>query len=221
MRRATIVSLLTALVVLLSVPAQAHQSYPFWYLSAWTANPVTWFADHDFDLGKVAEPGKNEILYGMGVWNAAPGSRIYYNNGSRYDIVFNVPGTYNMNGIFWQPLSGEDVWARIYAWWYTSPSDPAQYFHSFDVVFNSALKWNMDHTKAPTIAQGDLYSVASHEFGHGMGHWTHWDQGPAADAKICVPGPTIHTMCSTHYPGTTSQRSLATHDVHTFTDAYP
>lgn len=65
----------------------------------------------------------------------------------------------------------------------------------------------------------DLWSVATHEFGHWNGFWVHWAEGMAG---ICPPAwdSNRHTMCPSISPGTYVQRHTKTHDIHTFQGAY-
>jgi hypothetical protein len=68
----------------------------------------------------------------------------------------------------------------------------------------------------------DLASVATHEFGHASGWAHHYDDaGVDPGGLICGNNSGQATMCATHYKGTARQRSLQTHDVHTFKAAYP
>lgn len=66
-----------------------------------------------------------------------------------------------------------------------------------------------------------MRSTAAHEWGH----WTGWF-GPdgahyAEDGDECPSNSSRHTMCPRLPDGTTYMRSLESHDIHTFNDAYP
>lgn len=70
--------------------------------------------------------------------------------------------------------------------------------------------------------QSDLWSVASHEFGHATGFMGPSSTGghfSSTDA-VCADNDSQATMCPSYKPGTERQRSLSTHDIHTFTGAY-
>jgi hypothetical protein len=216
MKRALV--LVVGIVAIVPLTAKAHEPWPNWYPFFWDRNAIIWFADHDFDNGRVAAAGRDSILLGHGRWNAEPPPRGYNWNGFRYDIVYAVPGEFNVNGFFWDPIAGEDgIYADIYAW--VQSSEFAGWFHSFDIRFNSAVtNWNMKANAAPGLFEVDLLSVAVHEAGHGMGDWIHWDEGGAP--ALCKSNDTRHTMCATTWTGTVWWRSLEKHDRHTFGLAY-
>lgn len=70
-------------------------------------------------------------------------------------------------------------------------------------------------------ADPDLWSVASHEWGHVTGHigspnGGHWYE----DWAICPDGNYRHTMCPGVAPGSEMMRTLEEHDRHTFVSAY-
>jgi hypothetical protein len=69
----------------------------------------------------------------------------------------------------------------------------------------------------------DLWSVASHEFGHAAG-WTGRHYGKDEDperSSICNSGNVNRqTMCSIIYTGSESVRTLGRHDRHTFRRVY-
>lgn len=62
----------------------------------------------------------------------------------------------------------------------------------------------------------DLWSVAAHEFGHVTGFYGHFSES----SSVCDNNSSRHTMCSPIYGGTERQRTLNTHDEHTFSGAY-
>lgn len=218
MKRALI---LVGLGLMVPASAAAHQPWPTWYPMSWERNAIIWFADRDFDNGRVAAGARDAILAGHGRINQMPGATGYNYNGFRYDIVWGVPGEYNVNGIFWDPIPGDDgTYADITAW--VSSNEFAGYFHSFDIRFNSAIKtWHYNVKTHPGLFEVDVMSVAVHEALHGMGHWTHWDEGGAP--KLCNPPreDTYHSMCRAIFTGTVWMRSPEKHDNHTFNLVYP
>lgn len=217
MRRATIV-FIAILALLLPSAAQAHATW--WYGLVWSVNPIFWFADHDFDSGKPANPAVTATLYGAGQWNALNQSRVFYHNGSRYDLTYGDAGAYNVNGIFYMVIpGGGDIYGQVTAWAYGGEIEPFQY-HSFDMRFNSAVSWYMGTGRSLT-PKADWFSIASHEFGHAIGFFTHWDtETRDPEPQLCTAGANYHTMCSGHTPGTYYMRDLATHDKDTFINVY-
>lgn len=87
----------------------------------------------------------------------------------------------------------------------------------FVMRFDSAENW-WSSTTTPTVGRIDLWSVAAHEFGHATGWRKHLDG--VTGVVSCGNKPSQETMCATNYAGTTQQRSLGAHDVHTFDAVY-
>jgi hypothetical protein len=71
----------------------------------------------------------------------------------------------------------------------------------------------------------DLQSVATHEFGHGLGQAKHWDpdkdlNNGRGGARCSTYESRRETMCALITAGTAWQRSLGPHDRETFKKAY-
>lgn len=83
--------------------------------------------------------------------------------------------------------------------------------YSSQVVFNKDVRWYTG-TGSPTAY--DLWSVATHEFGHaaGLGHWT--------GSSLCPRSSRIHSMCQGSTYRRDYKRSPELHDRHTFQSAY-
>jgi hypothetical protein len=91
----------------------------------------------------------------------------------------------------------------------------------FVTVFDSAEPWYTGTSTSVPRGRPDLWSVATHEFGHGAGWANHFDDpGIGLGTGICGNILGQHTMCATHYSGTARQRSLGPHDVDTFRHLY-
>ncbi len=91
----------------------------------------------------------------------------------------------------------------------------------FVTLFDSAEDWYTGTSKTVPAGRPDLTSIATHEFGHATGWSLHYDDpGVGLGSLICGNTSGQATMCATHYVGTARQRSLHTHDLHTFTTAY-
>lgn len=85
---------------------------------------------------------------------------------------------------------------------------------TFVITFNNGFNWYRD-TGNPPGDRLDLWSAASHEFGHGTGWGPHFSGG----SSICTTDPK-HTMCPTLDFGQAFMRGLAPHDAHTFGGIY-
>lgn len=88
------------------------------------------------------------------------------------------------------------------------------------IVFDNdgTTTWYAGSSLTVPAGHVDLRSGAAHEFGHAFGwNGTHLADNPGG---ICSGG-SPHTMCSGILVGSSSQRSLETHDKHTFQAAYP
>jgi repeat uncharacterized protein DUF346/matrixin len=92
---------------------------------------------------------------------------------------------------------------------------------TFAIVFDSRDTWYTGNG-APAGDQFDLFSVASHEFGHASGWGFHYDDAQTDPAEPgCVENGNKYTMCRTTAPGTNYKRSLEGNDTHTLRYAYP
>lgn len=91
----------------------------------------------------------------------------------------------------------------------------------FTMAFDTADKWYTGTSKTVPKGLADVISVATHEFGHAAGWSGHYDDAlVSADGASCANNSGQQTMCSRHWVGTARQRSLSTHDLHTFKAAY-
>ena len=91
----------------------------------------------------------------------------------------------------------------------------------FVTVFDSAEPWYTGTSTLVPRGRPDLWSVATHEFGHAAGWASHFDDpGIGLGAAICGNFSGQHSMCATHFSGTARQRSLGPHDIDTFRAIY-
>ena len=83
------------------------------------------------------------------------------------------------------------------------------------IVYDKAEPWHFG-TGTPPSNQFDMRGVSTHEFGHFAG----WRLHLSGETLCSSPN---HTMCPSVASGTPSydQRTLGTHDKHTFIAAYP
>jgi hypothetical protein len=91
----------------------------------------------------------------------------------------------------------------------------------FVMIFDSAEDWYTGTSTNLPRGRPDLWSVATHEFGHAIGWGGHFDDPTIAlGTGICGNFTGQHTMCKTHYSGTARQRTLGPHDIDTFSVVY-
>ncbi len=215
--RGIVIVLLAALGVVAfdAVPAGAHTASTYFTDGHWPRNQsIAYGVNSGFPTGTwrtLAWNGKEQ-------WNSATNTgepTIYWTLAD--DVSYGsatspcgVPG-YNTGAIFWNDLD------------YLGPSVlGATRLCGFTPIFNFTIEFDRTRTDwyvgtgdAPGGSY-DFWSVASHEFGHALGFWKHLDEADAA----CPNDSTRSTMCPSVYDGTERQRTLATHDIHTFDAAY-
>jgi hypothetical protein len=145
-----------------------------------------------------------------------------------------VDNTHNSGICNWDIMKEGMIWE----WWWndfsvladTEQCGTGSTMENFGMRINdnSAIDWYRG-TDTPSHSETDLWSIATHEFGHSSG----WGPGNDHFTETANPGACdktqndYHTMCERYYH-TTDQypargkwwRTLETHDVDTFKDAY-
>jgi hypothetical protein len=138
---------------------------------------------------------------------------------------------YGLFGPYWAPC-GLTHTAQVYQAdlsWDMAAAGGAAYLCTTSTVPKLALKmaivfrelppgyaWYVG-TGTPPLLQYDLWSIATHEFGHGTGWVGHWNTPYPAQ---CPGNGTDQTMCGTYYQANTFWRSLGTSDIETWHSAY-
>jgi hypothetical protein len=148
-------------------------------------------------------------------WSAVSGATLDVVHGADYAANY-TPNDCNARktGIHTGTIDGKfGVLGRTYTCW-----NGAGQITQSNVVFDTAEPWYVG-TGTPTSSQVDLFSVATHELGHSTGFGT----GPNSHftgSALCPNSAAQQTMCPSYTIGTTWQRSLATHDQHTYAAEY-
>ncbi len=153
----------------------------------------------------------NRVIGGAVTWDRVGTSFNYTYKGSA-NLSKNVCDTASRgkNLLYKAPFDGAGKTAAVTETCFTSTN-----IVRFTMRFDSAEKW---HTStSTTVPRGylDLSSVATHEFGHATGWRSH-----VSESALCAYGSGQQTMCPSTYSGTSYQRSLGSHDKHTFDAAY-
>ena len=219
MRKARLALALTCLAVLfLSERASAsHPGNGTTYPVGWQERAINLYFSGPYwsSIGNIRARAEN----GASQWNgrASTGGFTFY--AGTATLGSNTCNGLNVNGVFWEGLDGGTggVLGEIRTCRY-----PGQYYRieSVNLVFDGAQSNWYTGTLTPATSEHDLWSTASHEFGHATGFFltsgNHWNN---IDSTLCTSSLTLHTMCS-GVIGSTSRRDLATHDLYAFQDRY-
>jgi hypothetical protein len=203
-----------AAVVVVAPPASAHSASVLFH-GTWTTST----------RGAVALYAESNLA-GAARSRALDGAKTWDNLGESLDFVFK--GTKNLsrnpcdravrgqNLVGMRPLDGRGKDLAM-----TTICRSGTTIVRFVTVFDSAEDWYTGTSTNVPKGRPDLWSVASHEFGHAAGWAEHFDDpGIGLGAGLCGNFSGQHTMCATHYSGTARQRSPGPHDVDTFRQLY-
>lgn len=206
--------LVVAFSALYATPAQAHRASTFYPREWAVGSDVQYGFDNGYPSGSFrfrTTDGKNE-------WNDAGGSR--EPDFSAFladdDLLFGSPCFSPNSGILWfNRPSGIVGSVRLCV---TSSGEAVRFSLAIDPDAgdgSGGLTWYTGTGDAPGDTM-DLWSVAAHEFGHVTGWLGHFGE----DSSLCSNNSSRHTMCPVIPPGTQRQRTLQSHDTHTFEGAY-
>lgn len=210
---------LVALVVFAPGPAGAHGTAEF-FPRRWVRDKVVEFK---FTPSVPLATGAREaVRSGARQWSNL-GQPMRFVDAGAYSADYDVRscGTYQRNGIHFRSIDGPSLQqpgVNVVAETRTCAFSGTGELYSFQMVFDNAEPWYVG-TGDAAPNQVDLWSVATHEFGHAAGFAKHLDQDGDPNG-LCTNTPAEQTMCALTYPGSEAQRSLADHDKHTFSAAY-
>lgn len=223
----TIATSLVLLLVLLAPIAKAHTPEN-WFYAQWNAPVLGGPALVQYGFAPSfpsSSAWETRVNNGSSVWtNRSAGDLTFQSTGDLATEPDRDPcrTTTDPNSVHYAYIdgnSGTNTLAATAVCYSTATSAAGQgRMLRFSMTYDSGNTFYTG-TGQPSSSQVDLYSVASHEFGHAAGGWgAHWDQ--QGQASLCPTHSGRHTMCSTLEPGTNFMRSLNTHDAHTFETQY-
>ncbi len=204
-----------ALVFALSNAAAVHaHSWVPYYTASWPLGhrSIVYGFDNYWPLSK------SGIKNGANVWNAAGGSdgADFYNSLAQKNYSTSPCNLSDYSGaIHYRDLNvyGTSVLGR------TDVCKVGATLHRFVLSIDSSGRtWYVGTGDAPSN-QYDMWSVASHEFGHATGWVYHLDY-VTPGTSLCANNSGQHTMCGFYYVGTERQRTLGTHDLDTYESKY-
>ena len=211
MRRRVLVALVAlGAVAAVGVPARAHTASNFFNTAKWVTDKSV---NYSFTPSGAPTPEwRARNIEAANTWNALGQSMTFTPAPDMGDFdPYVCPTVDQKNGIHRRRIDGSGgTLARTMTCWYSNKA-----LSTFQLVYDDGDSWYLG-TGTPARGQADLLSVAVHELGHATGFSKHLSAGSA----ICAVESTQHTMCPSHLFGSTWQRSLEKHDIHTFGAAY-
>lgn len=221
---AAVLALVLLILTLGTSPASAHTGSTY-YPKRWVTKVAQdWFFTATFPTGD----WRARVRNGASQWNGVNQPMKFTEVAQRSNFdPYKCPPTYGTNGIHWRNYDGRDGALAI-----TGMCSTATELYSTNLTFDSSEDWYTGTGDAPDGFQVgtacvvgpckvDAWSVASHEWGHMTGFDGPYDVGHFSRSEaICADDGGQHTMCPSIKKGTERQRTLETHDRHTFDAAY-
>jgi hypothetical protein len=220
--------LLSSLGVLALTPssAQAHAVTAYFTDGRWPTNASI---SYGINVGFPAGAWRSRMYDGKQQWNNATSTgepSVFWTlpNDVSYGSAQSPCGISGINkgAIFWNDLDYLGVSVLAATRLCSSGSGGGDVSAGPGTIYNFTIEVDSSRTNWYTGTgdnpdkSDDLWSVASHEFGHVLGFWEHF----SSTDPICVNDSSQNTMCPTHFPGTERMRTLGSHDIHTFDAAY-
>ncbi len=203
-------------LVLVPLKAPAHPRSDFY--ARWWQVDLT--PEWHFDSNVPNTNVRDRIKDGSHEWNnvSAPMS-FDWQAGDLNSVGYSdCPDDASNSGVHWRDIDGAGgVLGETRSCLYGGTNDSIK---TFQIKFDDQENWYTG-TGTPGSSELDLWSDATHEFGHATGfglgnapnvHFT--------ESSLCDQTPK-HTMCASLSAGSTYWRSLEAHDIHTFQNRYP
>lgn len=205
-----------AAAALIAMPgaAQAHTASSYFTNGIWPDNTAITYA---FQSGYPGGEYRTRVGDAAAQWNNAASTNeptLYAGSDGNWGTFANpcgVPGIDRI-AIFAVDL---DVYSSTMIGATKLCSDIGGEIFTATVAEDNETSWYTG-TGDASSSQIDYWSNSTHELGHALGFWEHIAESDSA----CPDDSTRSTMCPTLYPGTERQRTVATHDIHTFDAAY-
>lgn len=203
------------IVLSVALPARAHTAIGSggYYNRRWKVDlHLPWRFASNFPGGAY----RDKIIYGVGQWNNQ-GQPLYWTQyGDIADFNWRTcPATFERNVIHWAPID-KAGYVQTCVW-----GDDHNRLWSTNMAIDSdgSTKWYTG-SSTPPAGTTDLWSVATHEWGHMSGSTTGGDGlGHFPESDAACPETTLrNAMC----PSAISDYgwNTKTHDEHTFQSAY-
>jgi hypothetical protein len=227
-----------ALLVQPTSQSAAHTGdfYPWWYPIGIDDVPV--YFDDDFPSGSA----RNRVIDGMKQWNRV-GRRMYYlghrsasisSNAdepklNRYQTHCPTPdvGGRRVGMIHWGPIDGPGGFVGATGWCWKTGELGGRHIKSFRAYFDRTEDWYTGTGNSTTRNRLtgvyedhlDMWSVATHELGHGTGWLGHWNKSTPF-CSYSTSASRTRTMCPKIKQGYERLRTLTGGDEHVFRSAY-
>lgn len=210
----------------LAIPAHAHANYLDYY-NTWYENSVDYRFTAGFFGGTAA---RNRVAGGFNVWNvvepAAYGTVLNPVDYADFTPTGSCP-TFMKNGIHSRASSFfAGVPKPLAITTYCTVAGTPRRMHSAQVVFNAGYVWYTGSSTSVPVDYCDMQSVSAHEAGHFSGSVRSDNGVPGghfaeANQDDCPETGARQTLCESIYPGGAAgggsvQRTLESHDTHTF-----
>ncbi len=205
--------------------AQAHDQAN-WYNARWIqsdlgSTKIPWSFSPGFWNGQAY---RDAVINGAKGWNDIAGNRTL---DRQADVSSDPSNVYDCaaalgNNKVWKGAVSDPYYA-LTGW--CVKSGETSHMKSFQMKFRDGINWYAG-TGTPGSNELDLWSGATHEFGHGVGQtsgpngYGHWDEAGDPNSSLCdyTSYPT-HVMCYKLLPGEITNAPKI-HDRHTFQSAY-
>jgi hypothetical protein len=161
----------------------------------WKDLPQNYVIDPDFS-GMTTDDVVAEINKGINEWDTHTSTELFGDYTIVHDATLDTQQTDGRNELLFGDFPTEGVIAVCYTWGYFSGPPKSREIIEFDIMFDTDFEWGIgDPNKM------DLWNIAVHEIGHGLGL-----------ADVYEDGCTAATMYGYSDYGDTSKRDLDTAD---------